>query len=212
MFNFLKRKKYKLPESSKIEEKDILFLKSLVSILPSDYSFLKQQVNYDFIVSKRPMILQQEGNISFALDEKLFNKFKKKSFPESSEINNIKVKNKKTKLMNIISIHLLNGTIWGYYLDPSTSFSDLNFEEFDTSNIEFKQYNNDDKLKLEEIILLEKQSPIRKFLDIENTFKIEIDEGNFYVIKDLGDGNYLGIDKDGAVYGLIHDPYQKGLH
>jgi hypothetical protein len=44
-------------------------------------------------------------------------------------------------------------------------------------------------------------------LDIENTFKIEIPEGDFYTIKDLGDGNYLAVDEHGVVYELLHDPY-----
>jgi len=45
-------------------------------------------------------------------------------------------------------------------------------------------------------------------LEIESTFKIEIPEGKFYVIKDLEDGNYLSMDENGAVYGMIHDPYE----
>ena len=45
-------------------------------------------------------------------------------------------------------------------------------------------------------------------LDVESTFKIEIPEGNYYVIKDLEDGNYLSMDEQGAVYGMIHDPYE----
>lgn len=45
-------------------------------------------------------------------------------------------------------------------------------------------------------------------LDINLTFKIDVDEGEFYVIKDLGDGNYLSMDQNGAVYRMIHDPYK----
>ncbi len=45
-------------------------------------------------------------------------------------------------------------------------------------------------------------------IDINSTFKIQIPEGVFYVIKDFGDGNYLAMEENGAIYGMIHDPYE----
>lgn len=45
-------------------------------------------------------------------------------------------------------------------------------------------------------------------LDLEDLSEIEVNEKTYYQIKDLEDGNYLCIDGDGKVFGLIHDPYE----
>ena len=45
-------------------------------------------------------------------------------------------------------------------------------------------------------------------LDCESTFKIEVVNQAYYVIKDLGDGTYLAVDNAGAVYFLMHDLYK----
>lgn len=45
-------------------------------------------------------------------------------------------------------------------------------------------------------------------MDLNDTFKIETIEGVFYMIKDLGNGDYLSIDKNSAVYHMTHDPYK----
>jgi hypothetical protein len=43
--------------------------------------------------------------------------------------------------------------------------------------------------------------------NMDDTFQIEIPEGIFYSIKDLGEGNYLTVNENGEVYELLHDPY-----
>jgi len=66
---------------------------------------------------------------------------------------------------------------------------------------------NEDKNELDKIIgKLDRK--VESLLNLQNTFKIEINEGTFYVLKELGDGNYLVMDKSSRVYGLIHDPYE----
>lgn len=42
-------------------------------------------------------------------------------------------------------------------------------------------------------------------LELENTFEIEFDEKTYYTILDMEDGNYIAVDKLGAVYRLNHD-------
>jgi hypothetical protein len=45
-------------------------------------------------------------------------------------------------------------------------------------------------------------------LDLNNLGEFELENKLYYQIKDLEDGNYLAIDRDGQVFGLIHDPYK----
>jgi hypothetical protein len=43
-------------------------------------------------------------------------------------------------------------------------------------------------------------------LDIDNSCELNMDGKQYLTIKDLNDGDYLAIDKEGAVYIIIHDP------
>lgn len=44
-----------------------------------------------------------------------------------------------------------------------------------------------------------------QLLDLEDAFKIEIDEKFYYPILDLESGNYIAVNKKGKVYRLNHD-------
>jgi hypothetical protein len=44
-------------------------------------------------------------------------------------------------------------------------------------------------------------------LDVNNGFEVEISGQKYFVIKDLGDGNYISINDIGKVYGMFHDPF-----
>ncbi|UII33166.1 hypothetical protein LVD17_04910 [Fulvivirga ulvae] len=70
-----------------------------------------------------------------------------------------------------------------------------------------KHFQDEEKNELQNIIQNHLKD-IESQLDLHDTFKIEIPEGEFYVIKNLGDGNYLAVDTYGKVYGMIHDPYE----
>ena len=93
----------------------------------------------------------------------------------------------------------------GYKL--TAKVSDLDLNKIDVSKIKEQNFNNQDKEELDKIIgdIDEKIIPL---LSLNSSFKIDISEGTFYVIKDLGNGDYISIDKNGYVYKMTHDPYE----
>lgn len=51
---------------------------------------------------------------------------------------------------------------------------------------------------------------IKELLDIVNFGNpsiVEHDERRYYILHDFEDGNYLGVNENGEIYGLIHDPF-----
>ncbi|MBB3053949.1 hypothetical protein [Mucilaginibacter gotjawali] len=75
---------------------------------------------------------------------------------------------------------------------------------FDLSMLEkdMKKFANDSKIeKLVKGLSSDK-------LTLDDLSEFEIDGKFYYQIKDLEDGNYIAIDKNGQVFGLIHDPYK----
>ncbi|QLG44901.1 hypothetical protein [Costertonia aggregata] len=89
----------------------------------------------------------------------------------------------------------------------NAKYSELDFEKIDTSKIKEKHFKNEEKEFLKTLIG-KVSKDILSQLDIKSTFKIELEDGDFYVLKDLEDGNYLSMNEKGSVYGMIHDPYE----
>lgn len=84
-------------------------------------------------------------------------------------------------------------------------------KEFEIQNLkkdvltaETFEIQNEDK---ENLLAILKDLPKDKFemLEIEDTFEIELEEGSYYTIFDMEDGNYIAIDKKSIVYRLLHD-------
>lgn len=199
MFNFFKKK------TAEIKDEDYLLLGAIVNALLVKYPYLKGQVSKEFIVKKRLSELGDRYTYSLSLNQDLAEKYSNKSVPNFFIIKGIGVWNNAKKSYEPFDLHILEGMLIGYRVE--SDFSQLNADRIDVSSIEEKHFNNNDKEELMEIIgNLEENILVQ--LDIESTYKIEVEEGKFYVLKDFQDGNYIAMDEKGAVYGLIHDPYE----
>ncbi len=199
MFGFLNKK-------NRIKEDDYRFLKAVTKQLLSSYPYLLNQVSKDFILDKKRNDLGDKGTYTLTLNASLENKYFNKSLPQFFIIKNIEVWNKSKKSFEEIELHILEGMLAGFRI--VSDYGDLDLDKINTSKVIEKNFKNDDKEQLENILSINQESKLRDLLDIESTFKIEIEEGEFYVIKDLGNGNYLAVDKKGSIYGMIHDPYE----
>ena len=51
------------------------------------------------------------------------------------------------------------------------------------------------------------KSELKKFNLLKNTFKVVINNEEFYVLHDIGDGDYLVVTKKGVVFKITHDPF-----
>lgn len=206
MLNFFSNKKSN--KLIKVDDNDLSFLRQIINILPQEYKFLNDQINSVFLETRQPMIGLDQGNIGFGHNEELFESYRKPNFPESSELRNIKVKVKDSEEYTNLMLHLLNGTLWGYYLDPKFGTQDLDFSNIDINDLYLHKYENE-ALNLVKTIFSDfwDQKTI-DFMDVDDVFEMEIEGKKYYSIKNLKDGNYLAIDSQAKVYGMIHDPYE----
>lgn len=192
-------------KKKRITKADYEFLKAVVHQLPSKYSYLFDQVTKEFILDKKINEFGDEGTYTLVLNAELENNFTDKSLPQLFIIKDLGVWNKKTESYEQIELHILEGMLAGFKVD--SPYSDLDNEKINTSNIKEKHFKNEDIEYLRKLLDSAPENLLSD-LDIESTFKIEIPEGVFYVIKDFRDGNYMCMDADGAVYGMFHDPYE----
>lgn len=198
MFNLFSKKKL-------ISENDYSFLTTIVKALPSKYFYLVDQVDKEFILDKKVNQLGDKGTYTLTLNAELETKYSDKSFPELFIIRDIGVWNNLKSSFEQIELHILEGMLAGFRVN--VKYSELDFGRIDISKIKEKHFKNEEKEFLIDLIGKVPKTILSE-LDVESTFKIEIPEGNYYVIKDLKDGNYLSMDEQCAIYGMIHDPYE----
>ncbi len=190
---------------NRIKEEDYRFLRAVVTALPSKYSFLVGQVSEEFILNKKVNKLGDKGTYSLILNAELESKFSNKSLPYFFILKDIYIWNEVQNAFDQIELHVLEGMLAGFKI--YAKYSQLDLTRIDTTQVKEKLFKDEDKEYLVNLIGHVSQDILAQ-LDIKSTFKIEIEEGDFYVIKDLQDGNYLSMDENGAVYGMIHDPYE----
>lgn len=197
MFNIFKKK-----TKTNMQAWEYELLKAVVEKLPSKYSFLKTQFNVNFILDIVPNELLGHGWKRIIVDFKLYSSYKKKDV--DYKLIGINILNTLDKCYKELQLDVYDGIIIGYKLNDEGNFdlSNINIE-----NIREIHYENVDRDTLKEIMGIVDED-VFNLLDINDTFKIEVPEGDFYMLKDLGDGNYLSMDMTGAVYGMIHDPYE----
>jgi hypothetical protein len=197
---------FKKPNKIKeFTEKDITFFREIIKLLPTRYHYILKQLNSDFLISFKPNDLNFKDWYSNQLNANLEKSY---SNPKLGyfQLQNIYIFNKKSLKEEKIILSFLEGMFIGFFIEDM-KFENFDLRQYNTSNLREKHFKNDgDKDQLLKIIGQVNDQQKSK-LDIEDTFKIEIPEGDFYTIKDLGDGAYLAVDAHGVVYDLTHDPY-----
>jgi hypothetical protein len=86
--------------------------------------------------------------------------------------------------------------IWKNY-----DLTDIKVGEIKRTEFEFV---NEDEKKLKKI-LKGIDEELKRKIEIEDTFEIELDGKRYYTILDMEDGNYIGVNSRGQVYRLHHD-------
>jgi hypothetical protein len=198
MFNLFKKKPIK-----KIQEWEYTLLKEVVRRLPVKYSFLINQVNSEFILDSVPNEFLEHGWKRIICNQNLYNSIKNTNI--NYKIVGIKIFDLVVKSYKSIELDLYEGILIGYKVDENSGRYD--FKNIDLKNLREKPYENKDRDVLKRIIG-KVSDDILTQLSIEDAFKIELPEGDFYVIKDFEDGNYLSMNEKGGVFGMIHDPYE----
>lgn len=197
MINLFRKKKM-------IQEDDYIFLKAIVKNLPIKYSYLINQVSNDFILDKKINRLGDNGTFTLTLNTTLENKYSDKTLPQLFIIKDIGVWNKVKGAYELVELHILEGMLAGFRL--AAKYHELDMEKINVLKVKEKHFINEQKDYLKRLFG-NVEDEILSQLNIESTFLIELPEGEFFVLKDLKDGNYLSMDKNGSVFGMIHDPY-----
>lgn len=184
--------------SWKIDGKAFDFFRQVFMQLPSDFQFLLDGLDKG-LYRRFSINHAMKGHFySIGFDPKQSDKSMTKG--KQFELENIIIKLDGQAYQLNITIH--DGLWIGFEIEKNI----LDFNNFQIDLSSFKKSKSK----------FAADTKIKKFvngltcnkLDLTELGEFDIDGKTYYQIKDLEDGNYIAIDNNGKVFGLMHDPYK----
>jgi len=194
MLNFFKRKKEDL-----LSQKQMLL--GILALLPDHFKFLIEQINDGLILSFRrsDSVIPNYHKVVFNIT--ILNKYeiKKKGYfrligPEVFDLNT----NKYVKVDVFFYSNILQG-----YATPTIREFRPDSQKIKVSNFYLQSLDSDDFEKAKALIdkiTLAKLNP-------NDIYALALDGKTYYHLKDLEDGDFIGIDEGKKIYKITHDPY-----
>jgi hypothetical protein len=184
--------------SWKIEGKSLDFFKQVFIQLPKEFHFLKTGLDNGVYIRFSVNRSMKKDNYSISFDSLQSDKLmlKKKNF----ELNNINILEDK-------KIYPLNLTIYdGLWIgfEINKNIFDFNKFEVDLSSLTKSEINSPSNAKIDGLM----SGLNSDKLDLTSYNVLDVGGEKYFIIKDIEDGNYIGIDINGNVFGLIHAPYK----
>jgi len=194
MFGLFKR--------SKIAEWEIELLKKVLQLLPPDYHHLERQVEEGLFRSVLIGLSDLPGYVCFTCNPNLVKKFENTK-EKGYTLTGVKIFDVKSQTQLNYSIHVSSGMINGYSITGAKKFTvDLN--KIDVQNFRKSYRQNPDYQKIEIYLNAEE----RDIINQDEVYEVVLNEKVYFHIKDLEDGDFIGIDYEKNIYKITHDPFE----
>ncbi len=197
MFNLFRR--------TKIKDWEIDFLKTVFSKISNEES-----QKFDREITEgllRGVILGMsdiKNYTGFTYNSSVHDKFYN-SKGKNYKLSNIIVKDILSDKFLTMSIYIAYDLIIGYSIDENISKYKLDIETVDVSSIK-KIYIRDDNSLNIVLPLLTKQE--KDLINESDIYPSLVNGKEYYHLKELEDGDFIGIDKDNCIYRITHDPLE----
>ena len=199
MFNFLKKK-----VELRLDDVEMAFIKAITNQLSTKYPLFKQECELGTFVGVGKNPGGSSGSFTYLIDNNSWKKICDTSI-DNFFIRNLKFSSYKGEKVTV-DLFTSEGLIIGY--KTSTDVKDIDVKTINVSEIWEKHFINKDYNEIEHITGVLTKEQLQKLDIAKNTFKMKIGESSFYPVQDIGDGNYLAIDKTGKVFKITHDPFE----
>ncbi|KOP39612.1 hypothetical protein DBB36_14455 [Flavobacterium sp. WLB] len=196
MFNFFKSKK-----SIHLNGWENELLENIFKALGNDYLRFEKQIAEGIIESVR-FDKKSQDYISFKLNISLLNKYEKKN-EQLFVVKGVKVFDKISSQYKSFDIFIGYGLVLGYSVQDIFKF-DPDINQIKTELVYNFFYENEDFDKIKFLFTEEEL----KFLNASDIYEVSLNDKIYYHLKDLEDGDFLGIDISGNIFVITHDPFE----
>lgn len=192
---FKKKKKVNCDESKSL-------MLHIFSSLDSKYPNILKQINEDLISGCRSLNNPFPNYIQFSFKTDVLNKYENKA-DRFFAIKGIRLFDFKSNKYLEIHIYITYGILLGYSV-PASQITEFDMSRVDFSRLYEYEFENDDFDELTKILDSNEILLINK----SDVYKIILNDQEYYHVKDLEDGDFIGIDKLKKIYKITHDPFE----
>jgi hypothetical protein len=187
---------------TKIEGWEIDLLGNTIKQLPAEYRHFEEQIDAGLL--KRVLIGLSDlpGYVAFSYNTSVVNKFEDRK-AISYKLTNILIFDVQSGKQLMYSIYVSSGMICGYAITGIQTFK-VNVNQINVDNFKVEFHVNQDFEEIAKILTAKE----KKLLNQDDVYKVVLQEKIYYHIKDLEDGDFIGMDKEKNNYKITHDPYE----
>lgn len=194
MFGLFKR--------SKIASWEIELLRNVVMKLPKEYENLINQINDGLFKRVIVGVGDIPGYVAFTFHPNVLKRYERDN-ERDFKFTNIKVYDNISSSFLLYEIYVSSGTISGYSLG-GTNKHDININKVDISELRKEFIGESDYNRIANLFT-EKEKMLFNPSDV---YSIYIGDLEYFHIKDLEDGDFIGVDNKKNVYKITHDPME----
>lgn len=194
MFGLFKR--------TKIEKWETDLLRNVVMKLPSEYSSLMNQITDGLFRGVLVDVSDIPGYIAFTFHSDVLKKYDREN-ERDFKLTNIKVYDNKSLGFVPYEIYVSSGTISGYSLGGSKKHN-IDVNKVDVSGFKKEFIGESDYNRIVNVLNEEE----KKLLNPSEVYSVFVAAKEYFHIKDLEDGDFIGMDAKKVIYKITHDPME----
>ncbi len=187
---------------TKIKAWEIDLLRNTIRLLPLEYRHLEQQIDEGLFKGVLIGLSDLPGYVGFKYNPKILKKFDDKK-DRLYTLTGIKVLDAKSKKYLPYTVYVSTGTITGYSITGAEKFI-IDVNSIDVTEFKKKYPINVDYQKIEPLLTIKE----KKAINPDDVYEVILDNKTYFHIKDLEDGDFIGMDFEKNIYEITHDPYE----
>ena len=177
-------------------------LKNTIRTLPPQYADLMHQIDDGLIRGVLVDASDIPGYVAFTFNPDIFKRYERKDVSDF-KLSNIRVYDNRSSTYLLYEIYISTGTISGYALTGGKK-RDIDVNKVDTSNLKRELIGDSDYSRIVNVL----NESEKKLLNPSEVYSVIVDNREFFHLKDLEDGDFIGIDKNNFVFRITHDPLE----
>lgn len=197
MFGLFKR--------TKIEKWETDLLYNVLHSLPGEsFKIFENQIQHHLHKGVIIGLSDIPGYVGLTFYPEVYKKFYDKK-GRNFKLSNIYVFDEMSKEFIDYEIYVSSGVINGYSIKKNKYIIDI--ARIEVSKFRKIYLDSNDYDHISSILTPEEKEKINP----EEVFSVEVNGNIYYHLKDVGDGDFIGIDRNKNIYKLTHDPFEVTL-
>jgi len=195
MFGFFKRTKIEIWETE--------LLKSVFIKLSGNYVKYLTQIENGLLKGVLVDASDIPNYVGFTYNPSVYSKFYE-SRANNFKLSGIKVKDSMSGNFVEVSVYFSYGVINGYSIDARVAKFKLVPEEVNIDSVKRVSIGEDDFNEISKLLTSNEIALISK----NDVYITSLRGKDYYHLKELEDGDFIGIDLDNNIYKITHDPFE----